>query len=71
MDLSYNQLYGKVPESLCKVRTSEELTLKHNFFTHIEPHSQKVIDEIVLGMNFIIDLENQIKLVKCEVFFAK
>uniref|UniRef100_A0A3Q7JB51 Uncharacterized protein n=1 Tax=Solanum lycopersicum TaxID=4081 RepID=A0A3Q7JB51_SOLLC len=71
MDLSYNQLYGKVPESLCKVRTSEELTLKHNFFTYIEPHSQKVIDEIVLGMNFIIDLENQIKLVKCEVFFAK
>ncbi|KAL3344529.1 hypothetical protein AABB24_023789, partial [Solanum stoloniferum] len=73
MDLSYNQLYGEVPETLCKISSLEELTLKYNYFTQIGPECRKLVEENVLdiGMNCIIDLENQRKPKECETFFLQ
>ncbi|TMW94920.1 hypothetical protein EJD97_009609 [Solanum chilense] len=73
MDLSYNQLYGEVPETLCNISSLEELTLKYNYFTQIGPECRKLVEENVLniGMNCIIDLENQRKPEECEAFFLQ
>ncbi|KAG5621357.1 hypothetical protein H5410_006575 [Solanum commersonii] len=73
MDLSYNQLYGEVPETLCKISSLEELTLKYNYFTQIGPECRKLLKENVLdiGMNCIIDLDNQRKPEECETFFLQ
>ncbi|XP_055804078.1 uncharacterized protein At4g06744-like [Solanum dulcamara] len=73
MNLSYNQLYGEVPETLCKISCLDKLTLKYNYFTQVGPECRKLIEENVLdvGMNCIIDLENQRKPEECEAFFLQ
>ncbi|GFQ02813.1 uncharacterized protein at4g06744 [Phtheirospermum japonicum] len=70
-NISYNQFYGTVPESLCKLRNLVEVTLKSNYFTQVGPECRKLIrsKKLDVSMNCILDLPSQRSPKDCQAFF--
>ncbi|XP_022149154.1 uncharacterized protein At4g06744-like, partial [Momordica charantia] len=71
--LADNELYGTVPEEVCKLPKLGNFTLRNNFFTEVGPICSKLIRKKVLDVsnNCISGLPKQRSKAECEEFLYR
>ncbi|KAI8018143.1 Uncharacterized protein LOK49_LG04G00950 [Camellia lanceoleosa] len=72
LNLSFNKLYGTVPEELCQLDDLSNLTLSYNYFTQVGPECRELIKRNMLDdrINCILDLPFQKSKVEYVAFFS-
>ncbi|XP_059445457.1 leucine-rich repeat extensin-like protein 4 [Corylus avellana] len=73
LNLAKNQLYGSVPDTICKITKLAQLDLSDNYFSEICPECTKLIAKKVVDpkLNCINGLPNQRPKVECDAFLSK
>ncbi|KAJ8533646.1 hypothetical protein K7X08_006970 [Anisodus acutangulus] len=73
LNLAQNQLYGAVPELVCKLSNLKNLSLSYNYFTEVGTECKKLIQRNVLDvrMNCIKGLAMQRSVAECAAFSCK